>query len=836
MKKYSAIFMFTMLVGLAPQQFAFAEDCTGTLPGAPCTIDEDTTAPLTLELGDVLTVGADIEIGHTINGNTDNSQGTIQTNNTGVTVTQTADIGTTFTIDNVVIGDTDQWIVDNARLVTDNSGTDIDLGGVDGGEAIIFNNGGGFTGEISGNAADTVTFGANGLGGTFTGTGEIEAVTLTIQSGTTTLNNSIGTGIALDSITVNDGARLNLGGGATTTTLNMNGTLSIRAGSVVQATNITLDGDAGNFILGVDRAGIAVNGGSINITGGGPVDLSSETVSFDIQSGTDVIANATIANVIQGNGGATTAPTINDTSYLYDFAFTPNVNNLDLNITRRNLTESSDTNNNAQLVNQIMVELAEFGNDEIRAVQENLSEASTREQFNNILESLQPQVNGAELMMARYVAEQSVNSVRDRFHMFNTARIPRVMDMSDRMVMKATTAPYAMMSKKSVDTVSFQRFENQSAQNNATPQDPFTPPAEQLKDNSVTKSERGNYRLASTAQPNADDVNVIPNRASALQKRKLRIIERRRQQYLQDRKDELRESKPLYEERQEERGYQVWAASYGGKGSQDTRSGIDGYDFSTTGFMLGMDSGIRETDLMLGMLFGYAASDSDAKDYNDTNTRLRTYQIGGYGSYFLTENWFLNGLALYGLNDTITLRNNLGGTSERARTEYDFENLTLYSELGRTLTPMRNFFVTPAALMQFSTTTFEDALDEGSTLGVVAKQSSMRAYEIGTQVAMEKSVAMENGVILSPNMRLRYLYDLIGDELAVRSELRNIAEADLANPELILTGSDAQQHTIALDLGMNMEAPSWELEANYNYEVKGDFNNHTGAVNFNYKF
>jgi hypothetical protein len=153
---------------------AVAEDCTGVLPGGNCTLDEDTTAALTIDNGVVLTIDADVVLGHTIDGSGDN-QGTIATSGNGVAITQSRAIGNNATVDSLSIEDGDSWTT-TADIRTNgdggdaNDGTvaaDIDLDVVTGGETLTVNNGATITGTIEGNAGDTVNVGADMAGGSF---------------------------------------------------------------------------------------------------------------------------------------------------------------------------------------------------------------------------------------------------------------------------------------------------------------------------------------------------------------------------------------------------------------------------------------------------------------------------------------------------------------------------------------------------------------------------------------------------------------------------------------------------------------------------------------------
>lgn len=88
-----------------------AEDCTGLLPFADCTLDQDTTAPLGIDADVTLTIGADVTINHTINGNTGVTKGDIATDGGGRAIIQQADLGDVHSIENMTIGTGDVWYV-----------------------------------------------------------------------------------------------------------------------------------------------------------------------------------------------------------------------------------------------------------------------------------------------------------------------------------------------------------------------------------------------------------------------------------------------------------------------------------------------------------------------------------------------------------------------------------------------------------------------------------------------------------------------------------------------------------------------------------------------------
>jgi len=384
-----------------------AEDCLGTLPGADCTLDEDTNGDLTIDNGVTLSIGTSVTLGDSIDGDNNPGDGTISTFGGGTSITQTGDIGGTVAIDELLINDDNTWTTSGA-INTDNSGVDINLGVADGGETLNFLNGSSFIGEIDGNALDVVNFGSDGNGGDFQTAGQIESVTLIITSGSLTANDALGTGIALNSLNVDDGASLimndsvNIAGA-----LDNDGTINIASNATLSADTYTADVDSGTFVINVARNTGTTEAGVINIANGGPVDFSNDTVQIGLEADSAVLINQTIANIIVGNTAATIAPgQFVDDSFLYDFQLQANGNNFDLVIRVNPLNDVAKGFNNQQVAQILLDNLANVDDGELNRLQSILGGAATENAFNETLESLQPTVDGNHIAASINMAEE----------------------------------------------------------------------------------------------------------------------------------------------------------------------------------------------------------------------------------------------------------------------------------------------------------------------------------------------------------------------------------------------------------------------------------------------
>lgn len=393
-----------------------AEDCTGVLPGASCVLDEDTTAALGIDNGVTLFINGSVNLGHDIDGSNTIGDGTISSAGGGIgdTITQTSDIGSRVGVDQLNIAGDDTWVTSGA-INTNNDGSDIDLGAADGGEELQFISGGSFLGEIDGNAADIVNFGADGNGGNFYARTQIEAVSVVITSGSLTTNSSIGSGVGLGALTVNNDANLIMNSNVSILgALDVDGSVYISSGNTLSTDTYVVDGDNANFTLAVGVDAGATSSGTLMVGSGGPVDLSSDTVKFAVDTSSEPLQSGIVNGVVNGNGGATIMPTVVDSSYMYDFSLLQNGDDLDLVIAVRNI-QSLTTSPNNNVIAKIMFN--DFASSEVTAVnkvQSLLGNDSTSSSFNERLESLLPTMDSGYSVASNIFAREVQLAAQNR--------------------------------------------------------------------------------------------------------------------------------------------------------------------------------------------------------------------------------------------------------------------------------------------------------------------------------------------------------------------------------------------------------------------------------------
>lgn len=286
---------------------------------------------------------------------------------------------------------------------------------VNGGNVNI-NSGGSVAGTIFG--AGNLVFGADDAGGSFTAGGIIEDVALFVSSGSLSTGGfAFGSAAALASVTVQSGASLSASDNITTTgALLMDGTLSIGAGDTVSAATYT-DNNTGTFSFAVSSTAGTLTSGALNLTAGA-LDLSGgETVTFSVGSGSGVLQDGDSVVFASATGGATAPASSSDTSFLYDFTIADTGTALEVTVSQANsIASSSDTANNQTVATILLTdpELVNTTDANLLALQGAVQGASTREEFNEVLEQAQPTVDGSSVAAALTVTNNSLNLTGDR--------------------------------------------------------------------------------------------------------------------------------------------------------------------------------------------------------------------------------------------------------------------------------------------------------------------------------------------------------------------------------------------------------------------------------------
>lgn len=265
-------------------------------------------------------------------------------------------------------------------------------------------------------------------------------------------------------------------------------------------------------------------------------------------------------------------------------------------------------------------------------------------------------------------------------------------------------------------------------------------------------------------------------------------------------------------------GRNAWAQVFGQSVTQGMRNNINGYDASTGGIALGLDTENYLDGMVLGAAFSYGASDIKSKNANNTNTSVNNYQITLYGDYVLDERQYVRGQLAYAYSMADTTRHNVGGVGGlTARGDFDASQYGIRMETGRHYRH-GDYRITPSVFsnyLYYSPDDYTETGAGGASLSV--NQKNVQSLEAGIGISVETDYQLEDGT-LTPELHGGYRYAVINDAVEATSRFTGGGTA------IASSGADPARSRLNLGLGVTYELDdTTELKANYDYDFRSDY-------------
>jgi len=273
----------------------------------------------------------------------------------------------------------------------------------------------------------------------------------------------------------------------------------------------------------------------------------------------------------------------------------------------------------------------------------------------------------------------------------------------------------------------------------------------------------------------------------------------------------------------------VWAEGFGGVANQDDRNGVSGYEADTYGFIAGADKQMGD-DTRLGISANYARTNIDSND-NLKSTDVDTYQVNIYGTHDLGNNFYADGVAGFAWNRFSSDRDIPAGPGHA---DADYNGQTYLARIGggyRYYVPQTNIDITPTVNVTYAHSNFDDYNESGAgALDMHVSNDSVDVLEprVGVKAGYTfKSDDMK----IRPEIRASYGYDVIGDNQVTNSTFNGTSTSFKTE------GADAQQG--GLDVGGSIDLISHNsvtVSADYDYQVKKDYDDNSGMLRVRYDF
>lgn len=281
-------------------------------------------------------------------------------------------------------------------------------------------------------------------------------------------------------------------------------------------------------------------------------------------------------------------------------------------------------------------------------------------------------------------------------------------------------------------------------------------------------------------------------------------------------------------------GLKAWGQVFGSTAEQDRRDNVDGFEADTFGFALGIDTETLADNWIWGLSFAYADTEVDSDNANSTNTEIDSYQIGVYANYDWDERTYVSGQLAYVFGDNDSRRSNVGNIAGlTASGDYDSDQVVARLEAGRNYSFNETTTVTPSVLLNYAYYDADSYSETGAgNAGLTVNSEAVSVLELGVGLDASWLYQQADGSYLKPEVRAGVRYDFLDDEVEATSSFVGVAGTSFKTQ-----GFDPAQTTFNLGLGLTyFSTTNWELSADYDFEVKEDYDSHAGVLRAAYKF
>lgn len=264
-------------------------------------------------------------------------------------------------------------------------------------------------------------------------------------------------------------------------------------------------------------------------------------------------------------------------------------------------------------------------------------------------------------------------------------------------------------------------------------------------------------------------------------------------------------------------GVTTWVQGLYNNSKLDGTSKAKGFDSDSAGVAMGIHKAINK-DVKAGIAYSYADTDVDA--YR-RNIDVKSHTFMAYGEY-KPSNWFVNGIASYGMSDYDEHKKVFGGV----KADYDVKSYGLQAMTGYD-TCFRGLNVTPQAGLRYAHIKQKSYTD---TAGQHVSGDDMDILTGIVGVKASRDFALDNGMFIRPEARVAMTYDLMDPD-----NNTNVALANGATYRI--NGEKLDRFSVEAGAGVTAELnDAWEVSAGYEGKFRDDYKDHSGILSAKYKF
>lgn len=285
-------------------------------------------------------------------------------------------------------------------------------------------------------------------------------------------------------------------------------------------------------------------------------------------------------------------------------------------------------------------------------------------------------------------------------------------------------------------------------------------------------------------------------------------------------------------------GVSMWYEGYGQHADQNAMGGVNGYNATTWGGAVGVDSALMEDEGIFGIALNYGHAAINSDNANTTLTDLGNYGVNTYATIHFGPTVFMNGQLGYAYNTIDSYRHNADLTGDTANGSTHSNQYSSKIDMGRDYSAGGNMInnnwqldpmtLTPDASIAYTylrTQGYVESGAGGSDNTVAGNDQNVLALGIGGTMAWK--IRSDDGSVVKPSLHAGYAYDAIDTRVQTVSSFVGDPAAN------IFTTTGASPSRNIFDAGAKlvyMSMANWDFSANYDFQFKEDYTSNTGEL------
>jgi autotransporter-associated beta strand protein len=275
----------------------------------------------------------------------------------------------------------------------------------------------------------------------------------------------------------------------------------------------------------------------------------------------------------------------------------------------------------------------------------------------------------------------------------------------------------------------------------------------------------------------------------------------------------------------------VWIKAFGTYTIQKDRKEVRGYRARIAGAAIGADV-LSRGNKTAGLGLGYSNNKIESSRTSKTNTTVDNLQLSLYYGYDSELNYmpqdlvYLDLIGAFGWNTYDASRTiSFSSINRTAKSSYDGQQYTMYAEAGYHAPINSTTDFIPFLSLQYTRLNVDGYTEKDA--GALSLNVDSQAYNtlgLGVGMKLASKIRTEHFDMLR-ELRVRWLYDLIADEMETTSKFAGGGAA------FATKGARPSRHTF--DVGGSLgfiTNKNFTVDFDYDYSMKEDYKSHDGSA------